>query len=58
MTPTKGEHYTRDKHGVRTTVEVREVRRRKVVLGCPGRSDSYTVDLATFEKEYRLKAVK
>lgn len=46
--------FVKELHGQRTEAILRDIRKKKVVLQCPERQDSYTVPVAEFNKKYRL----
>lgn len=46
------ETFIQDRHGIRTTVVLKEIRSRKVVLQSPGRVDSFTMGIGEFEKKF------
>ncbi len=46
--------FVKELHGQRVKAILRDIRKKKVVLQCPKRQDSYTVPVAEFNKKYRL----
>jgi len=49
--------FVKEMYGQTTEAILREIRKKKVVLQCPKREDSYTIPVAEFNKKYRLAAM-
>lgn len=47
--------FVKDRHGIKTVAILEEVRKKKVILRCPKREDTFSETLADFEKYYCLK---
>lgn len=45
--------FVKDRHGIKTTVILKEVLRNKVLVQCPDRQDTFKLSLTEFEKYYR-----
>lgn len=51
-----GKTFVKQRHGITTTVVLKEVLRNKVMLQCPDRKDAFKLSTDEFNKYYRLDA--